>query len=88
MGPPGISPAALSPNVIFLHGASTHMSDNAGHRKFVYSMARTALKRKALPEEVEYALELLAPLSGHKALGFRMRLEAKRDGRPWSWKDL
>jgi len=63
-------------------------SDDSEHRKFVYGMAREALKRNALPEQVEYALELLTPLSGYRALGFRTRLQAKRDGKPWSWSDI
>ena len=63
-------------------------SDSSEHRKFVYGMARDALKRNALPEQVEYALELLTPLNGYRALGFRTRLQAKRDGKPWTWSDL
>jgi hypothetical protein len=61
------------------------MSDDKEHRKFVYGFAREALKRNATSEQVVYALELLTPLSGHKALGFRTRLQAKQDGKPWSW---
>ena len=64
------------------------MSDTSEHRKFVYGFAREALKRKATPEEVDYALELLAPLSGHKALGFKVRLRRKAEGKPWSWNDM
>jgi len=64
------------------------LSDDREHRKFVYGFARDALKRSATTEQVEYALELLGPLSGHKALGFRTRLKAKRDGKPWSWSDM
>jgi|TARA_Y100000310_G_C20677813_1_gene814123 hypothetical protein len=64
------------------------MSDTPEHRKFVYGFARDALKRNATTETVEYALELLAPLTGHKALGFRTRLQAKRDGKPWSWGNI
>ena len=60
-------------------------TDNREHRKFVYQFAREALKRKATSEEIAYALELLAPLSGHKALGFRVRLQRKANGEPWSW---
>lgn len=63
----------------------TRMNDTPEHRKFVYGFARDALKRSATTEQVEYALELLNPLTGHKALGFRTRLQAKRDGKPWSW---
>jgi CHASE1-domain containing sensor protein len=64
------------------------MSDDREHRKFVYGFARDALLRKATEQEVRYAIELLAPLSGHKALGFRTRLQRKLDGQPWTWKDL
>ena len=64
------------------------MSDDREHRKFVYGFAPDALKRSATTEQVDYALELLSPLSGHKALGFRIRLKAKRDGKPWSWNDM
>jgi len=62
--------------------------DNPEHRKFVYGFARDALKRNATPDQVKYALELLSPLSGHKALGFRVRLQAKQDGKPWSWSKM
>jgi alkylhydroperoxidase/carboxymuconolactone decarboxylase family protein YurZ len=62
--------------------------DDRGHRKFVYGFARDALKRNATPEQIVYALELLTPLSGHKALGFRVRLQAKQDGKPWSWSQM
>jgi len=63
-------------------------NDNREHRKFVYQFAREALKRKATPEEVAYALELLEPLSGHKALGFKVRLRRKMNGEPWSWSNM
>ena len=55
------------------------------HRRFVYQFARSALKRSATQDEVEYAIELLTPLSGHKALGFRTRLQRKLNGEAWSW---
>ena len=64
------------------------LPDSKEHRKFVYGFARDALKRGATTEQVEYALELLTPLSGYRALGFRTRLQAKRDGKPWSWSDI
>jgi|TARA_Y100000310_G_C20520272_1_gene733303 CHASE1-domain containing sensor protein len=64
------------------------MPDNPEHRKFVYGFARDALLRKATEDEVKYAIELLTPLTGHKALGFRIRLQRKLDGEPWSWKNL
>ena len=60
-------------------------NDPREHRKFVYGYARSALQSRATKEEIEYALELLAPLSGHKALGFKVRLQRKLDGEPWSW---
>ena len=63
-------------------------TDTREHRKFVYQFARSALKRNATPQEVEYALELLEPLNGHKALGFKVRLRRKMNGEPWSWSDL
>lgn len=62
--------------------------DSREHRKFVYRFAREALKRKATPEEVAYALELLQPLNGHKALGLKIRLSRKAAGEPWGWSDL
>lgn len=58
------------------------------HRRFVYQFARAALMRKATQAEVEYAVELLTPLSGHKALGFRVRLQRKLSGEPWSWGEM
>ena len=61
------------------------MSNDSEHRKFVYGFAREALKRNATDEQVTYALELLAPLSGHKALGYKVRLTRKANGEPWSW---
>jgi len=63
-------------------------SDAREHRKFVYKFCREALKRKASEYEVEYALELVTPLSGHKALGFKVRLRKKLAGEPFSWTDL
>jgi len=63
-------------------------SSDREHRKFVYGYARDALKRNATTEQVEYALELLGPLSGHKALGFRTRLQQKLAGNPWDWKSM
>jgi hypothetical protein len=59
--------------------------DTSEHRKFVYGFARSALKKRATTEEIEYALELLSPLSGHKALGLKVRLTRKLNGEPWSW---
>ncbi len=63
------------------------MSDS-DHRKFVYKYARAALKRSASKEEVRYALELLEPLNGHKALGLKVRLTRKAEGLPWSWDSI
>jgi len=63
----------------------THMSDDREHRKFVYGFAREALRRSATVDQVSYALELLTPLSGHKALGFKTRLKSKQEGKPWGW---
>ncbi len=84
----GATPGVPSPeyaNFLPEVAGDTHMTDTPEHRKFVYGFARDALKRNATTEQVEYALELLNPLTGHKALGFRTRLQAKRDGKPWSW---
>jgi len=61
------------------------MSDDREHRKFVYGFAREALRRSATVDQVSYALELLTPLSGHKALGFKTRLKSKQEGKPWGW---
>ena len=63
-------------------------SDTREHRKFVYGMCREALKRSATPEQVSYALELVSPLNGHKALGFKTRLQMKIEGQPISWKEI
>ena len=62
--------------------------DTREHRKFVYGMCREALKRSATPDQVSYALELVSNLNGHKALGFRTRLQMKIEGRPFSWKEI
>ena len=60
--------------------------DTREHRKFVYGMAREALKRNATDEQIQYALSLLDDIpSGHKALGFKTRLQAKADGSPIEW---
>jgi len=64
------------------------ISDTREHRKFVYGMCREALKRSAAPDQVSYALELVSPLSGHKALGFKTRLQMKIEGQPISWKEI
>ena len=66
------------------------MSDNdtSEHRKFVYGFCREALMRKASPEEVSYALALVSLLSGHKALGYKIRLQRKLDGKSINWADF
>jgi len=64
------------------------MVDTSEHRKFVYGFCREALKRNATTDQVSYALELVSPLSGHKALGFKMRLQRKLDGNSISWKEI
>lgn len=64
------------------------VSDTREHRKFVYGMCREALKRNATMDQVSYALELVSPLNGHKALGFRTRLQMKADGLSISWKEM
>jgi len=64
------------------------ISDTREHRKFVYGMCRQALKDKATTDQVSYALELVSPLNGHKALGFRTRLQMKIEGRPHGWKEI
>ena len=63
-------------------------NDEREHRKFVYKYCREALKRKALDYEVAYALELVQPLSGYKALGYKVRLQKKLAGEPFSWTDF
>ena len=62
--------------------------DTREHRKFVYGFCREALKKGATPDQVSYALELVSPLNGHKALGFRTRLQLKVDGQPIGWKEI
>jgi hypothetical protein len=64
------------------------MSDTREHRKFVYGFCREALKRSATTAQVNYALELVSPLSGHKALGFKVRLQKKVDGESIKWADF
>jgi hypothetical protein len=64
------------------------MSDTREHRKFVYGFCREALKRNATTAQVNYALELVSPLSGHKALGFKTRLQMKADGESIKWADF
>lgn len=63
-------------------------TDTREHRKFVYKFCREALMRKASEHEVRYALELVEPLSGYKALGFKVRLRKKLAGEPFSWANL
>jgi hypothetical protein len=57
-------------------------------RKFILSFARSVVYRKAATEEVEYALELLAPLDGYKALGLKARLRRKLEGASIRWDDM
>jgi hypothetical protein len=64
------------------------MSDTREHRKFVYGFCREALKRNATTTQVSYALELVSPLSGHKALGFKVRLQRKLDGESIRWSEI
>jgi hypothetical protein len=64
------------------------MGDTREHRKFVYGFCREALKRNATTTQVSYALELVSPLSGHKALGFKKRLQRKLNGESISWADF
>ena len=64
------------------------MADTSEHRKFVYGFCREALKRNATTDQVSYALELVSALSGHKALGFKVRLQRKLDGESISWKEF
>ena len=66
----------------------SYNNDTREHRKFVYKFCREALRRRASEHEVEYALELVSPLSGYKALGFKMRLKKKLAGEPFSWTDF
>lgn len=63
-------------------------SDTREHRKFVYGMCRQALKKTATIDQVAYALELVSPISGHKALGFKTRLQMKIEGLPIEWKEI
>ena len=63
-------------------------TDTREHRKFVYKFCREALMRKASEHEVRYALELVEPLNGYKALGFKVRLRKKLAGEPFSWANL
>jgi len=44
--------------------------------------------RNATLEQVDYALELVAPLDGYKALGFKVRLQRKYDGEPIQWSEF
>ena len=69
-------------------GESIMADDSREHRKFVYGFAREALKRKATPEEVVYALELIEPLNGHKALGLKLRLRRKAAGESYNWSSM
>lgn len=62
--------------------------DTSEHRKFVYKYCREALKRKASDHEVEYALKLVSPLNGYKALGFKLKLQRKLAGEPYGWTDF
>ena len=64
------------------------MSDTREHRKFVYGFCRKALKHNSTTAQVNYALELVSPLSGHKALGFKTRLQMKADGESIKWADF
>jgi hypothetical protein len=64
------------------------MSDTREHRKIVYGFCRKALKNEATTAQVDYALELVSPLSGHKALGFKTRLQMKADGESIKWPDF
>tara|TARA_Y100001973_G_C5165444_1_gene315865 strand:+ start:526 stop:726 length:201 start_codon:yes stop_codon:yes gene_type:complete len=64
------------------------VSDTREHRKFVYGMCREALKKSATMDQVSYALELVSSLNGHKALGFKTRLQLKSEGLPIGWKEI
>jgi len=45
-------------------------------------------KRNALIEEIEYAIELLAPLYSYRALGMIERLKCKLRGQSIKWADM
>ena len=64
------------------------MRDTSEHRKFVYGFCREALKRNATTDQVSYALELVSGISGHKALGFKTRLQRKLDGESIKWSEF
>ena len=86
---PGAALGSTAKNVPHLPQTGDRLlGDDREHRKFVYGFARDALLRKATEQEIEYALELLGPLTGHKALGFKVRLTRKMKGESWTWKDL
>ena len=57
-------------------------------RKFILKFARSVIYRKSSPQEVEYALQLLAPLDGYKALGLKTRLRRKLEGLSTKWGDM
>jgi len=57
-------------------------------RQFILKFARSVVYRKSSTEEVEYALKLLAPLDGYKALGLKTRLRRKLEGLSTSWGDM
>jgi hypothetical protein len=57
-------------------------------RKFILKFARSVVYRKSSTEEVEYALEMLAPLDGYKALGLKTRLRRKLEGLSTRWSDM
>lgn len=62
--------------------------DSSEHRKFVYGFCREALKRNATLEQVDYAVKLVSPLNGYRALGFRVRLQRKLDGESIRWSEI
>jgi hypothetical protein len=57
-------------------------------RQFILKFARSVVYRKSSTEEVEYALDMLAPLDGYKALGLKTRLRRKLEGLSTQWSDM
>lgn len=58
--------------------------EESNRRKFVYRQARAALRRKgAGAGRVNFALRLLDTVDGYKALGLKLRLQRKIEGKPF-----
>jgi len=64
------------------------ISDKAD-RSFRYKFAKSVIyKRKASIEEIEYAIQLLAPLFSYRSIGMIERLKRKLKGLSIKWEDM